>query len=57
LQKEEDRMKTYKAMKVSMVGKVTEVVMGGRKHSGRGSRSRSYGSRSNSYRAPRFRPQ
>lgn len=50
-------MKTYKAMKVSMVGKVTEVVMGGRKHSGRGSRSRSYGSRSNSYRAPRFRPQ
>lgn len=48
-------MKTYQAMKISTVGKVTEVVMGGRKHSGRGSRSRSYSSRSNSYkRGPGF---
>jgi len=45
-------MKTYEAMKVSMVGKVTEVVMGGNKHSGRGGNRRSHGysSRSNSFR-------
>lgn len=47
-------MKVYAAMKVSYVGNVTEVVMGGNKHSGkhtRRSRSRS----SYSFKGPRFR--
>lgn len=49
-------MKTWKPMKVTAVGQVTEVVMGGRKHSGRGSYgsygSHSYGSDSGRGRGP-----
>ncbi len=50
-------MKDWTPMKVTVVGQVTEVVMGGRKHSGRGSYG-SRGSRSRSSskgpRGPRF---
>jgi len=44
-------MKQYQSMKVAMVGKVTEVVMGGRKHSGGGGNKggRGYSSRSRSH--------